>query len=221
MTDKKKTTKDAEKKVSPKPAVKAASGKKTEPKVAKKTAKISDDKKMIDEVKASARFVRITPRKVRLVIDQLRGLDADKAIDNLQFVHKAATRPVAKLLNSAIANAENNFQIDKKDLFVKKIVADDGPTLKRYQPRAFGRSTVIRKRTSHINLILGVKEGAKLKTAPKKVENKEEIKVLNPSEVKKEASKNIDKSSGSGEGSGEGSKGKKGFGKGIFQRKTG
>lgn len=210
MAEEKKTTKKAEKKVTEKPAVKVAQTKKVE-------AKSSTDKKMVNEVKASARFIRVAPRKVRLVIDQVRGLDAQKAVDSLQFLNKAATGPVVKLLNSAIANAENNFQIDKKDLFVKKIVADDGPTLKRYQPRAFGRSTMIRKRTSHINLILGVKQGAKLKAAPKKVENKEEVKLLNPDEVKKESSKNIDKSSGTGEGS----KSIKGFGKGVFQRKTG
>ena len=209
MAEDKKTIKKTNNKVSEKSAVAVVADKKTE-------TKSGADKKIVSEVKASARFIRVAPRKVRLVIDQVRGLDADKALDSLRFLPKAATEPVMKLINSAIANAENNFQVDKKDLFIKKIVADDGPTIKRHQPRAFGRSTVIRKRTSHVNLILGVKAGAKLKSAPKKSEQKDEIKLVNPDEVKQEASKNIDKSSGSGS-----AKGSKGFGKGIFQRKTG
>ncbi len=112
--------------------------------------------KQVSEVGARANFVRVTPRKVRLVIDQIRGLAIADALNVLRFTHKAAMSPVTKLLNSAIANATNNFEIEKNRLFIKKITADDGPTIKRQQPRAFGRSAMIRKRTSHINLILGV-----------------------------------------------------------------
>lgn len=202
-----------------------APAKKSEVKLVKKTPQSSGaidakksktDKKIVSEIKASAKFVRVSPRKTRLVINQLKGLEAVKAIDYLKFVSKAAATPIVKLLNSAVANAENNFQIDKKDLFIKQIVADDGPTLKRYQPRAHGRSTMIRKRTSHVNLILGVKEGAKLKVAPKKSDVKEEIKVVSPDEVKKNSAR------GHGH-DGEGTKGgeTKGFMKGVFQRKTG
>lgn len=207
MAEEKKTTQKKETPKAPKkPVVKAE----------KKPVKKTEEKKTVNEVKASARFIRVSPRKVRLVLDQIRGLDATRAQDTLRFMNKGSVPVVSKLLASAIANAENNFEIDKKDLFVKKITADDGPTLKRFRPRAFGRSTMIRKRTSHINLILGVKEGAKLGSAPKKVESKE-VKVVNPEDVKQESSKHIDKSSGNGEGS----KTDKGFMKGVFQRKTG
>ena len=127
--------------------------------VTSESSKTTTTKKMVKqvtEVGARANFVRVTPRKVRLVIDQIRGLAVADALNVLRFTHKAAMSPVAKLLNSAIANATNNFEIEKNRLFIKKITADDGPTIKRQQPRAFGRSAMIRKRTSHINLILGV-----------------------------------------------------------------
>jgi len=183
------------------------------PKARKETSKL------ISEVKAKANYIRVAPRKVRLVIDQLKGLEAEKALDYLKFVNKAATRPITKLLSSAVANAENNFKLDKKDLYIKKIIVNDGPVLKRFRPRAHGRSAAIRKRTSHIELILGVRPGSKQKIAVKKETFKgasaEEVKVIRPEEIKKEALKIAGKSS---EGKG---KEKKGFIKGIFQRKTG
>lgn len=171
--------------------------------------------KVVSEVKAKARFIKIAPRKTRLVINQLRGLSADQAISQLQFITKAAVKPVRKLVNSAIANAENNFGLDKKDLYIKKIIANDGPTLKRWQPRAYGRSTMINKRTSHIEVVLGVKEGAKQKVVVKKESKPEDIKIVSPDEVKKEGPKN--------QGNGPEEKGQdgKGFLKGVFQRKTG
>lgn len=176
--------------------------------------------KIINEVKASARFIRVSPRKVRLVINNLMGLEAEKALDYLRFINKAAVRPITKLIKSAIANAEHNFQLDKKDLYIKKIIVNDGPVLKRWHPRARGRSTAIRKRTSHIELLLGVRLGAKQKVSPKKENPKEEvkketIKIVRPEEVKKEAIRTSGKS--------QGEKGRKnrGFFKGIFQRKTG
>jgi len=182
--------------------------------VASKKASKSTEKKVVSEIKAKARFIRISPRKVRIVIDQLRGLPAQKALDQLQFINKGSVRPVKKLIDSAIANAENNFGLDKKDLYIKKIIANDGPILKRWRPRAYGRSTMIRKRTSHIELVLGVKEGATAKAVAKK-SVKEDVKVVSPDEIKKEAPKQ--------EGKGPEEKGQdgKGFLKGIFQRKTG
>jgi large subunit ribosomal protein L22 len=96
----------------------------------------------------------MSPRKVRLVIDTVRGLPVSVAESRLQFMNKGAALPVLKLLRSAIANAEHNFKLDKATLTVKTITADGGPVLKRFQPRAFGRGAPIRKRTTHINLVL-------------------------------------------------------------------
>ena len=106
------------------------------------------------EVKAKTRYLRISPRKVKLVIDLIRGLRVDQAQIQLHFLKKEAARPVLKLVNSAIANAENNFHLKKEFLYIKKITADQGPTLRRWFPRAFGRAGMIRKRSTHITVIL-------------------------------------------------------------------
>ena len=106
------------------------------------------------EVKAKAKYIRMSPRKVRLVADVVRGLAVEKAMDQLVFVKKHAVRPIEKLLNSAVANAENNFELEKKNLYIKEIKINEGPTLKRWKPRARGRATPIRKRTSHIDIVL-------------------------------------------------------------------
>lgn len=110
------------------------------------------------DVHAHLRFLRMAPRKVRLVVDTIRGLGVTEAEHQLSFNSKHAARPILKLLKSAIANAENNFKLDRKVLFVKTITADGGPTLKRYRPRAMGASAQILKRTSHITITLGSKE---------------------------------------------------------------
>jgi large subunit ribosomal protein L22 len=110
----------------------------------------------------------MSPRKVRLVVDAIRGMSVVAADTKLSFLPKLAATPVHKLLRSAIANAEHNFQLKKEDLFIKTIVADGGPTLKRSQPRAFGRAAPIRKRTTHITLVLATKEGEIKKKAPAK-----------------------------------------------------
>jgi len=117
------------------------------------------------EVSAKLRFLRMSPRKVRLVVDLVRGLDTTKAEHQLQFMNKRAARPVLKLLQSAIANAENNNKLKKENLFIKKITVDQGPTLKRWRPRAFGRAATILKRSSHITIILCEKEVVKKSTA--------------------------------------------------------
>jgi large subunit ribosomal protein L22 len=106
------------------------------------------------EITASLRFLRMSPRKVRLVIDLVRGLPVQEAETRLRFVKKAAARPVLKLLQSAMANAEHNFKLDATTLRVKSITADGGPVLKRSMPRAQGRATPLRLRMSHINLVL-------------------------------------------------------------------
>ncbi|MEA3249185.1 MAG: 50S ribosomal protein L22 [Patescibacteria group bacterium] len=114
------------------------------------------------EVKAKARFIRMSPKKVRLVADLVRGMDIDKAEAQLKFIKKAASRPVLKLIQSARANAEHNFKLTPEILFIKTITVDGGPVLHRWKPRAFGRATPIRKRTSHITVVLDekTKEGA-------------------------------------------------------------
>mgnify|MGYP006421311207 CR=1 FL=1 len=106
------------------------------------------------EVKAKAKGIRMSSRKVRLVVDVIRGMKVGQAQTQLHFMKKAAAEPVLKLLNSAIANATHNFQLDESNLFVKAIAADGGPTLARWRARAFGKSAPIRKRTTHISIIL-------------------------------------------------------------------
>ena len=106
------------------------------------------------EVKARTRYLRMAPRKVRLVIDAVRGKTVVQARVQLQFMNKAAAEPVLKLINSAVANATNNFGLSEDGLRVKSVVADGGPILYRYRPAAMGRATPIRKRTTHITLVL-------------------------------------------------------------------
>jgi len=107
------------------------------------------------EVKAKAKFIRMSPTKIRLVANLIQKMPVGKALDQLQFINKLASGPVANLIKSAIANAEHNFELDKDNLFIKELTINQGPTLKRSMPRAHGRATPIRKRTSHINLVLG------------------------------------------------------------------
>ena len=106
-------------------------------------------------MKASAKHVRISPRKVRMVVDTVRGKSVSQAMSLLTFTRKKAAKPVQKLLRSAVANAAENDGIDDVDaLMIDQIMVDEGPTLKRYMPRARGRATPIRKRTSHIRITL-------------------------------------------------------------------
>ena len=106
------------------------------------------------EAKAKATYVRISPRKVQIVLDLIRNQPADKAMAILKFTDKAACEPVSKVLKSAIANAENNFNMDVSRLVVSEAHVAPGPVLKRIQPRAQGRAYRINKRTSHITLVL-------------------------------------------------------------------
>ena len=107
---------------------------------------------------ATARYIRISSRKVKVVIDLIRGKSVDEAEAILLYTPKAAAEPVLKLLRSAIANAENNLELSRDNLYVAEIFANQGPTLKRYRPRARGSAFHIRKRTSHITVILDEKE---------------------------------------------------------------
>ncbi|MFB6181823.1 MAG: 50S ribosomal protein L22 [Candidatus Magasanikbacteria bacterium] len=109
---------------------------------------------MAKQAKAKLNELRMAPRKVRLVADLIRDMDVDEAKTQLRLSKKRAAKPMLKLLNSAIANAEHNQNLDKSTLTVKIATVDEGPTMKRYQPRAYGRATTIRKRSSHIKLVL-------------------------------------------------------------------
>ncbi len=103
---------------------------------------------------ATAKYIRISSSKVKAVIDLIRGKQVSEAKAILMNTPKAATEPVLKLLNSAVANAENNLEMNKDNLYVAEIYANMGPTLKRFRPRAQGRATSIRKRTSNITIVL-------------------------------------------------------------------
>ncbi len=107
------------------------------------------------EVRATARFIRMSPTKVRQVIDLIRGRHVDDARRVLRFSSRAAAVPVAKVLDSAIANAEHNRGLTADELVVARAWVDEGPTLRRFRPRAMGRATRIRKRTCHISVVVG------------------------------------------------------------------
>ncbi len=106
------------------------------------------------ETRAIARFIRISPQKARLVGDNVRGLPVEDAVNILNYTPKKAARLLKKVLNSALANAEQNYSLDLDNLYVKQVRVDAGPTLKRIQPRAMGRANRILKRTSHITVIV-------------------------------------------------------------------
>jgi large subunit ribosomal protein L22 len=106
------------------------------------------------QAKAVTKYVRISPYKVRQVMDVVRGKPVERALAELRYMPQKAAREVARTIKSAAANAENNFDMDPADLVVKTIYADQGPTLKRYMPRARGRIDAIRKPTTHITVIV-------------------------------------------------------------------
>ncbi|HEU4319364.1 MAG TPA: 50S ribosomal protein L22 [Acidimicrobiia bacterium] len=106
------------------------------------------------KVKAHTRYIRQSPYKVRRVLDLVRGLPVEEAEHVLRLTNRAAADPIAKTLKSAIANAEHNHALDAEDLVVAEAYADEGPTLRRFKPRARGRATRIDKRTSHITIVV-------------------------------------------------------------------
>jgi large subunit ribosomal protein L22 len=110
------------------------------------------------QAKAVARTVRIAPRKVRLVIDLIRGKQVGEAVAILKLTPKSASPVVEKVLKSAMANAEHNYEMDVNNLVVTTAFVDEGPTLKRFRPRAQGRASAINKRTSHITIVLSEKK---------------------------------------------------------------
>jgi large subunit ribosomal protein L22 len=113
------------------------------------------------EARASAKFVRMSPYKVRFVLDLIRGKHVDEARRVLQFTPKAPAPELTKILNAAVANAENTLRVPADSLFVARCWADEGPTLKRWRPRALGRAYRIRKRTSHITIVVEPREGTR------------------------------------------------------------
>ena len=116
---------------------------------------------------AQARYVRMTPMKCRRVVDIVRGLPVQEALDILRFAPQSASEPIAKVVASAVANAEHNKQLDARSLFISQAYVDEGPTLKRFRPRAQGRAYRIRKRTSHITVVVETAAPA-VNGAPKK-----------------------------------------------------
>ena len=140
---------EAKPKAEPKPQAKAKP--KPGTKAATKTAAAPVERPVVN---ASARFVRVAPRKARLVADQVRGLPIEDALPLLRFSTRSAAQDIRKLIESAAANAEANHDLVADDLFIKDIHVDEGPTLRRYRPRALGRATRINKRTSHIAVAL-------------------------------------------------------------------
>lgn len=111
----------------------------------------------MQEAKASVSYVRIAPRKARLVMDLIRGKDVGEAIAILRHTLKGASPIIEKLLNSAIANAEHNYQMNPSNLKISKAFVNEGPIMKRFQPRSQGRAFRINKRTSHITLVVSEK----------------------------------------------------------------
>jgi len=109
------------------------------------------------EIRAKARFMRISPQKIRLIMGQVRGKKVEEALNLLSFAPQRGARILKKLLGSAVANAQQNADMDVDSLYISKVYADEGPTLKRWRPRAQGRATRIRKRTSHLTVILDEK----------------------------------------------------------------
>lgn len=125
------------------------------------------------EAKAVLRYVRVTPRKARLVVDLIRGKNAEEAMTVLKFTPRRAARIVGKVLNSAVANATQQEMGDVDSLRVSAAYVNVGPTMKRVRPRAMGRANTILKRTSHITLVLAADEGLPVKKAKKKANQKQ------------------------------------------------
>lgn len=119
------------------------------------------------EVICKAKFIRIAPRKTRLVASLVRGMSVAQARTQLQFSDKQAAQPMLKAINSAVANAVHNHKMDAETLFVSRVQVDEGPKIKRFTPRAQGRATPIRLRMSHITVGVSAKDGVKAAVAPK------------------------------------------------------
>lgn len=132
----------------------------------------------VREAKAIAKYVRMSPSKLKPVTDLVRGKDLDEALTILKFTPGKGSELVEKVVQSAAANAENNFEMDPDELYVAEVYANQGPTMKRYRAGAQGRASMILKRTSHIGVVLREKEiEEKVVAAPETTDKKEETKV--------------------------------------------
>lgn len=126
-----------------------------------KKKKITKQEVKPKEVKAEARFIRISPRKVRLVVDSIKDLNPKEALDHLKFINKRAVKPLSKLIQSAMANAKNNHGLKENSLRFKEIQVGKGPTFKRWRAVSRGRARQIMKRTSRIKVLLEGTNGPK------------------------------------------------------------
>ena len=113
---------------------------------------------VVPSASATLKYARISSRKVKIVADLIRGKNVDEALAILKFTPRGAAADIAKVVKSAKANAENNHEMNAENLYIASIVANQGPTIKRFMPRAQGRATMIRKRTSHIEVVLKEKK---------------------------------------------------------------
>jgi len=136
------------------------------------------------QVTAKLKYLRIAPRKLRLVADLIRGKDVSKARAELNFLTKRGASPFLKLLESAIANAKNNFKLDEKDLYLAKVLVDEGPKLKRWRPRARGQAFPIQKKTSHLLIVLEQKKGVSVKKEKKAFPQKQLETKIEKKEIK-------------------------------------
>jgi large subunit ribosomal protein L22 len=121
---------------------------------------VADQAASLPTARAQARYARIGPRKARRIIDLVRGMKASEALDVLRFAPQAASEDVYKVVASAVANAEHNEHLDRDALWISEAYVDEGPTLKRFRPRAQGRAYRVRKRTSHITVVVEAREQA-------------------------------------------------------------
>jgi len=138
-------------------------------------------------ITAKLSYLRISPRKVRLVTDLIKGLSVIEAEKQLKFLTKKVAKPVSKLLSSAVANAKNKANLVKENLYVSNVIIESGPTLKRWRPRAMGRAAPIMKRTSHITLILNEREASvsqKVKEVEPRIAKEKKPLVIKPSSAK-------------------------------------
>jgi large subunit ribosomal protein L22 len=173
------------------------------------------------QVIARAKYIRMSPRKIRLVADLIRGLDVEKAKWQLTFNKRIASKTLIKILDSAVSNAVNNFELDKNNLKIEAIIVDGGPPLKRWLPRAHGRATPIRKETSHIKLTLAEIVASGKTKKVKKIDTSDIIKVGTGEfdELKAiSAEKNKEEKPKAGA---KVTAGKKGFASKVLNRKTG
>ncbi len=174
------------------------------------------------EIRAKGNNLRMSPRKIRLVAGLIRGLEVEKARIQLEFNKKIASKPLLKLLDSAIANAVENFNADRSNLMVKSVTVDGGPTLKRWMPRAHGRATPLRKRTSHVILTLAEVVASGKIAKKNKVDDKSDLIKVGSGEfdelqdaaaIPSVAAKKAEKKSGAAS--------TKGFASKVLNRKTG